>query len=245
MITLLPAAAREDVAIEKIVLDEHRVLGTCIGLKRDTNEDRLGLISTKYGTRICITDGHWGEEAAQTGVDTLLDDQLDITAGRGEAVGAIKAAETKLYDKYGKPNMDEAKDFTSETSLLAVEIADTEATVVSYGDARLLVVRDGSITYNCPTHPTWLGAFSRLGLRSRTSVEQTTVYDKVALQKGDIIIVFTDGIDECVYETPTISFETLAEIVSQEPPEAAFDIIMDRVFAHGAEDNASLAIIRI
>jgi serine/threonine protein phosphatase PrpC len=65
-------------------------------------------------------------------------------------------------------------------------------------------------------------------------------------QTNDTVLLFSDGVDECIYEKPTIGIEHIANIVNTlHDPSLIFDALMTEVFEYGAEDNASLSIIKV
>jgi len=63
------------------------------------------------------------------------------------------------------------------------------------------------------------------------------------LAENDCIFLFTDGIDQCIYEKDTISFEKIA-MLSKTNVKDIFDELFKEVFDYGAEDNASLAVFK-
>ena len=142
--------------------------------------------------------------------------------------------------------MDPEKDFTPETSLLAVEIdSKNQLTILSYGDCRLMVSRKEKIVFQLKTIKTWLGAFSFLGLRNRLSVNKAIIFKRITCKTNDLVWLFTDGIDECVYEKPTISFIWLAKTGSNHSNvKMIIKKVVEEVKRFGAEDNASIAIIK-
>lgn len=221
------------------------VIGSTTGLVKEINEDRAGYVTSATCLRLCLADGHWGAAAAAMSVNHWL--AVPVFPSSSDAAYAITSRlEAKLYELFGKPHMDPSLDLTPETSFLALEQCGERLRVVSYGDCRLLIVRNGSVAYSHATNPTWLGAFSYLGLRDRKSVSEAVIYNEYQLQPGDVICTFSDGIDECIYETPTIGWDILARLASDPTLTAkeAFNAILDLVVDNGAEDNATLAIIR-
>jgi serine/threonine protein phosphatase PrpC len=212
-----------------------------VGLVKVANEDRLDF-SIKDGVLYaCIADGHWGDGAAQAIIDFWTDKQMP--ASKDEAVREVTAIQTKLYEAYGKPEMDENVDFTPETAFVFASVQDNVLSVVSYGDCRLLIVND-AVKFSLAQNGTWLGAFSHLGLRKRLSVDNGLVYEKVTLEKGDRVILFTDGLDECIYEKPTISFDEIAADLKDVAPAVAIEKLLTKVYEHGAEDNVSIFVYK-
>ena len=221
------------------------VFGTTAGLVKATNEDRLGYLNTADGLRVCIADGHWGDGAADMIVKYWLSESTQFPLTSEKAVKATQAIEKQLDTHFGTSDMDADVDKTPEAAFIAAELTGNTLQIVSYGDCRLLVARQGKIYYQLPTKATWLGAFSHRGMRDRQPIKDALSFTSLSLLPGDVVMLFTDGIDECVYEVPTISFDTIAEYGSTNPPSEAFDKIMNKVFAVGAQDNASLAVISI
>ena len=230
--------------VEKISVSDNFMIASAIGLKKEINEDVLGYYINNYATRICISDGHWGEEASSIIAKHWLNKELKFPISSAEAKKETSKIETELYNKFGKVDMDENKDLTPEASFIVAEISKDNISIISYGDSRLLIVNNSKITFDQECKNSWLGAFSYLGLRGRLPVETGTVFNTIKLVRGDSIVLFTDGIDQCVYEEDTISFERIAELSNDKNIENAFEKLFKEVFSYGAEDNASLVIFR-
>ena len=220
------------------------LLTETIGLVKDINEDTSGFEISEQSEVLCIADGHWGSEAAFYCKEKILKNQFPST--KKEARSLVKKIEKDLFKLYGANKMDPEKDFTPETSFVAIEKNKNLLSIMSYGDCRALVIRDQKIIFELKTIPTWLGAFSYLGLRNRVPVDESLVFEKIRTHSGDIVMIFSDGVDECKYETKTISFEWLAK---QANDRHDLEIIMKKIFSeiemNGAEDNAALGLIRI
>jgi serine/threonine protein phosphatase PrpC len=223
------------------------IAGTTPGLKKSDNEDSLAISKDVESIRIFLADGHWGDKAAIS--HSQMTEHLEsFPDSKAAAAQLVKSLEQDLYQSYYFPGIDENKDFTPETSLLGIEyrLEEKLLSIYNYGDCRLLIIRDNQIFFQLETQPTWLGVFSKLGLRQRQSVDDALLYKQIKLQTGDYVVAFSDGIDECIYQQPTISNETLVNIVTESKTNLiAFDKIMDKVFKYGAEDNASLVIFKV
>jgi serine/threonine protein phosphatase PrpC len=192
--------------------------------------------------RICIADGHWGNAAAEAVAVYWLYEVDPFPTTHAAAVKLTGQIEEMLYQRFGKPTMDSETDFTPEASFIAVEVREQQAMIVSYGDCRLMVVRNRRPVFNLHMEATWLGAFSRLGLRNRLPVKTGLVFERHFLEAGDRLALFTDGVDECVYEKPTISMTELAKLLGGKNIPTSLEAVLARVAAYGAEDNASLAV---
>ncbi len=237
------AVARKGV-IEKIKISENLVLGTTIGLVKNTNEDSVGYFLKDNTIRLCIADGHWGKEAAEIIVNHWLGENLEFPANKKDAIIEVQRVEEKLFRSFGKNKMDPDSDFTPEASFVAIQLVNNLLGVISYGDCRMLIAKAGKIKTKLTTKATWLGAFSRLGLRGRLPVERAIEFRRIRMTKGDFLFLFTDGVDQCVYEKDTISFNFIANLSRLTNLDEVFDKLMREIFAHGAQDNASLAILK-
>ena len=183
--------------IEKVLVSDNFMIASAIGLKKEINEDFVGYYINNDATRICISDGHWGEEAASIIAKHWLNKELNFPIDFAEAKKEAKKIEAELYNKFGKVDMDEDKDLTPEASFIVAEISKDNISIISYGDSRLLIVNKEKVTFTQECKSTWLGAFSHLGLRGRLSVENATVFNTKKLINGDSVILFTDGVDQC------------------------------------------------
>jgi len=206
------------------------------------NEDAVGICDNGSSTRICIADGHWGELAAQRIGSGWIDDQ-SFPVNRITAIIRTRQLETTIYDLFAKPVMDTEQDKTPEAAFVAMSINNNILSFVSYGDCRIMVIRDGRIVVRNKPVATWLGAFSRLGMRNRLPIDEALEYQKVELLSGDTVLVFSDGVDQCVYETQTLSDSFFVDAVSLANANNIHDYIMAEVLRRGAEDNASLAVL--
>jgi serine/threonine protein phosphatase PrpC len=202
---------------------------TTCGLVKSVNEDIVAIRHLRKNQAVvCICDGHWGKKAAQFANRTFI---ADFPSSRPQAVRILSHIQLQLF------RQNHTSRRPSETSVLAVKVDPKRNSLlyVSYGDCRLLHVRTSQVLFQLPTFPTWLGPLSHTGARNRIPVQQAAVFGSLQFFSGDRIMLFTDGIDECVYETPTLSASWLAGRSASE--------IISEVTAHGAQDNASLVII--
>lgn len=234
-----PAVIREEV-------DDGLILVTTAGLVKDVNEDRLGFLRQADQLLVAIADGHWGDAAAQLAVEHMLaiDPTLPLT---DEDLGqALFSLQDKLGKLYVSDDIDEEITKTPETSLLLaiIDRTNSQLTIAGYGDCRAIVLRADQVIYNYAIKPTWLGAFSKVGMRARLSAADGMVIDKISLEKDDRIILYTDGVDESVYETPSIDVSRFSRNNYGDIRSTA-QALVDKIFSTGAEDNASFAFIEI
>lgn len=230
-------------SINKVVCPNF-VMGTTAGLVKQNNEDSIGCFINKDFIRICIADGHWGDDASRLIVNHWLKNKVIFPNSLIAATRETKTIENKLFNIFGKPRMDPNKDFTPEASFIAIEIIGDKLSIVSYGDCRLLIANNGVNKFHLEGNSTWLGTFSHLHLRKRLSVNQATIFFKMQCGKDDILFIFTDGVDQCIYEKNTISFDFISSQSKKIDLAVTFDKLISEVFTNGAQDNASLGIFR-
>jgi serine/threonine protein phosphatase PrpC len=240
---ILPTQGHADV-LEVYSPAPNFLLSTTTGSRRETNEDRVGFAEDSGVIRLCVTDGHWGDTAADFVAQRML-----ITAApknRDEARKLIGKIEKSLWERFGSDkNPDANTDKTPETSFIAAwyNKVNKSLVVVGYGDVRCMIV-GAQKNILIPITNTWLGSFSLLGLRDRISVKEALFFGEYTLSSSDKIILYSDGVDECVYETKTITTEELAGIMrSSDNVGAASESIFKKIFLCGAEDNASIALL--
>lgn len=191
---------------------------------KPVNEDVIGHLCSV----VCLCDGHWGDQAAKLACKSILN---NFPTSKVQAVQLLESIQEALFQLRTNEN-------PPETSVAAInmDIYARVITILGYGDCRLLIVRNKKIVFSLKTRPTWLGALSHLQIRKRLSPRKGIIFKKMQLQAGDRVMMFTDGVDECVYEKPTIPHQWIATHSQKE--------IFERILKHGAEDNASLIIFR-
>lgn len=152
--------------------------------------------------------------------------------------------ERMLANRFAVPSHDTETTRTPEASTLTITVhPDNRMDVVGYGDCRLSVVRNGHVLYRYDTAATWLGLFSSIGLRDRIPAKSGTHVESVQLNKRDTILLYTDGVDECIYEKPTLDVESFAK--SNATATQIHDEVMGAVFRHGAEDNVTIVVYKV
>ncbi len=242
---ILPTTTLKQGVIEKVVMNDNLLVGSTVGLVKDVNEDRVGCVLNGNDVKICLADGHWGEKAAEIIVGYWTKEMLLFPVNKEAAVLEVIKIEKKLFKLFGKIDMNPNSEFTPEASFIVVQLKNNILKIISYGDCRLLIAKEGVIKTKLTTKETWLGAFSRLGLRDRISVKKGLVFEERTLMKNDVVFVFTDGIDQCVYEKDTLSDQFLANQTHKKSVKNIFEGILNAVFLLGAEDNASLVVLKI
>lgn len=237
------------------------VMATTKGLVKTAGsiEDYVGFRDYGYGIwRFCICDAHSGDEAAESAAEFWIDGHLPadlksspakdlplFPSSKGEAIDRVRALEELISYEYALDEMDADLHKPSEAAFVAAEIGEQVLRIVSYGDCRMLISHAASgELFRVNTLPTWLGPFSATGLRQRISVEEGTIYEERQINRGDLLILHTDGIDEARYEQPTISNEAILNCFNNSPLERGIHLLMAEVFRYGAEDHASAIAFR-
>ncbi len=191
---------------------------------KPVNEDVIGHL----GSVVCLCDGHWGDQAAKLACKSILN---NFPASKAQAIQLLENIQNALFQLQTNKN-------PPETSVVATKmnVSTRVITILSFGDCRLLIAHNNKIVFSLKTRPTWLGALSHLQIRKRLSPGKGIIFKKMQLQAGDKVVMFTDGVDECVYEKPTIPHLWIATHNKRQ--------IFKRILKHGAEDNASLITFR-
>jgi serine/threonine protein phosphatase PrpC len=175
--TLFSADDIRTIVIEK----ELRLQGawaSVTGLRKVSNEDILDCWSTQeQSVRICLCDGHWGNDAAVLARDYFFRSSV-FPQNRHEAIESLSFLEGEIDRVCGVPGLDGVHDTTPETSVLLLDISPQKVSIISYGDCRCFVLRKDE-HISTPMTATWLGSFSRRGLRHRLPVEQAAYFTAI------------------------------------------------------------------
>jgi serine/threonine protein phosphatase PrpC len=226
------------------VLGFKQGIATTIKGIKEFNEDSVMVATRRASTRVCVADGHWGADAAHH--STQFWNELAVfPVDMNHSIVATRELEGTLFKAFGRAGMNEDKDQTPESAFVALELIGVDMRFVSYGDCRMMVIRDKRIIIRNEPQQTWIGAFSFLGLRKRLPIGKALEFQQHQLKRGDILLLFSDGIDECTYEVPTLTDEFFEQVVVAGDLREIHDTIMGAVLRHGAEDNASLVIVRV
>lgn len=221
----------------QIRVGEDLQLFNSLGLVKKVNEDYVLVVRQKDSLLFIIVDGHWGFESSEIILELIKKGLPTILDSREVAVELFQRFEKKIFEEMGFKGMDQEKDLTSESSVAIVIIEDDELIAVGYGDCRVHLINE-EITSLVKPKETWLGAFSHLGLRNRTSVERSLDFTKTVIKPGDILLLSTDGLQECIYEKMTISDQRILEIsIRNSDLEGFCNGLAVESVKYGAEDN--------
>jgi hypothetical protein len=209
--------------------------------KVDRNEDGLLVRDDGRHCLLAVADAHYGRDASHALLEGLA----------GAVTPDVAAVDDLLHviGRLGTPRAD--PDHPSETTLLVLTLDRQEGAGfgVSYGDSTaaildpttgVRVLNEKTPRYVTPARPSSLRAHGAVRFRFRT-------------RPGQLLVAFTDGVDECHYGRPQTSIRPhhlralLAE-VGAEPEGFArrlLDLALRGVDGHpGGEDNAAVAVAR-
>lgn len=130
---LLPSFG-SNLIVQKRIISEDLILGSTKGLVKTFNEDFLGVLESEKTIRLCIADGHWGDEASNMIRDFWMNVDLPFPRSFAAAVGLAEQIEKKIFLKFGNKEMDATSNLTPEAAFISAELSKNILRIVSYGD---------------------------------------------------------------------------------------------------------------
>jgi serine/threonine protein phosphatase PrpC len=211
------------------------------GDARCPNED--GLLAAEEGDRVllAVADAHFGRESSHDLLEELAGRLPPVPAGPEELAALVR----------GLARRDPAADYASETTLLIAvyDRAARQAFGLRFGDSTFASVGEGG--HRRPIGPPGAPYVSP----ARPSSLNPAVADAFRFEAapGDLLLAYTDGIDECHYcepetsVTPQIMTELWRETGSQ--PEAYVRRLVELALAGidghpGGQDNLAVVATR-
>jgi hypothetical protein len=163
------------------------------GDPRFPNED--GLLAAEAGDRalLAVADAHFGREASH-----------DLLVDLAERLPPIPARPDELADLVrGLAQRDPVPDYASETTLLIAvyDRAAREGFGLSFGDSTFAIV--GGAGVQQPVGPP--GAYYASPARPGSLNPEWADTFEFTGKPGDLLLAYTDGIDECHYGKPETS----------------------------------------
>jgi serine/threonine protein phosphatase PrpC len=230
---------------------------TDVGLRRERNEDFLGVQETPNGLLLVVCDGMGGHEggdrASRLAVETFIESALrDGGAPREILARAVERANAAVYEDASRPT----GRLGMGTTLVAALLSGSTATVVNVGDSRAYlfsrsrlsrITRDHSMVgelvaqgkiseEEARVHPQRNLITRALGTRAQVEPD---LFD-VPLADGDRLLLATDGLHGMVTD------ETIALIVGKgESPERTCDALVEAALAAGGDDNVTVALLAV
>jgi len=209
--------------------------------KYDVNEDALLAFENDRHTVLCVADAHFGGKSAALLVTALAEALVPVPQNPAELNDILREFASR------RP---EGTEESATTLLVCIHDRMFKQTFgVSFGDSSLVHVNAAGkavlVNEKAPDFVALTNPASLHPDRAHTFA--------VSPKSGDLLIVYTDGIDECCYRDPdrSITLEILAETVRAsggEPvdvTEALTRLALAGVAGHpGGQDNLALIVTR-
>ncbi len=212
--------------------------------KKDPNEDALLVVEERDLTVLCVADAHFGKSSAEDLILRIEDALRHIPRNPDELNELLTA-----LSRAKRPPRRERR--PSETSLL-IAIHNRmfqQCFGASYGDSTFVHARPGGTPVRKNERKQWFVSPSSpktLRPRGAATFEFST-------KPGDLLLAFTDGIDECCYREPDRS---ITEFVlgatlnaAGHAPRPVVDALTKLALGGvngnpGGQDNIALAVVR-
>ncbi len=214
--------------------------------KYDVNEDALLVFEDSRHTVLCVADAHFGKASSEDLICALADALLPVPQNPHELDDVLR----EFADR--RPATRE----TSETTLL-ICIYDRmfkQAFGVSFGDSSLVHVDGAGVDGASGAELMNEKTTGFVSLSNPDSLDPDDArHFAFSPKAGDLLIAYSDGIDECCYRDPdrSISLDLLAETVRTcggapiEVAESLTRLALAGVDGHpGGQDNLVLALTR-
>lgn len=223
--------------------------------RKDINQDFFGIAIPKEphlsskGVAIALADGisssNVSQVASETAIKTFLEDYFctsESNSVKNSALQVITATNSWLHNLTQQSQYRYDKDRGYVCTFSAVIIKSATAHIFHLGDSRIYRLRDNKIEQLTQDHRHWVteteSYLSRaLGIHPQLDID----YQALAIEKGDIFILATDGI----YEFTPSEF-MISRICSQKADlNKAAKEIADEAYAKGSGDNLTVQILRV
>ncbi|MCA1490719.1 serine/threonine-protein phosphatase [Ensifer sp. NBAIM29] len=222
------------------------------GHVRKSNEDAI--LTDPSGALWAVADGMGGYGHGDVAADMVIE-QLALLPHApiscAHLVGAIQAANSAIRRWAASANVDQMG-ATAVAALIDGEVA----TIAWVGDSRAYRLRGGELSqltrdhsvvqelldggHLTPSavwqHPQAHVVTRAIGAADRLDVDTT----EVALEPGDVLILCSDGLTDCVAEPEITSL-----MKAESTPAAACRRLVAAALDHGAPDNISVVVVRI
>jgi serine/threonine protein phosphatase PrpC len=223
--------------------------------RKEINQDFYGASIPKEpflslkGAAIALADGvsssNVSQIASETAIKSFLDDYFctsESNSVKNSALQVICATNSWLHNLTQQSQFRYDKERGYVCTFSALILKSGTAHIFHVGDARIYRLRNKLLEQLTTDHRARLSEaesyLSRaLGVRPQVDVD----YQAVALQKGDIFILATDGIYEFA-SNETIIGHISAQLLDLNK---AAKTIADHAFAQGSPDNLTVQIVRV
>lgn len=240
---------------------------THTGSVRDVNEDTVSTVLDwrtplslsdaalqARGHLFAVADGMGGhaagEIASKLAVETLFHHYYEAQDAPQAALTAAIAAVNETLCAQAAAQQTFAG---LGTTLVAALLRGNALTIANVGDSRAYLFRGAELTQITRDH-SWVAEQVAAGVLSPEEAarhpyrnvithslgpdrDPTPDFFQLTLQKGDLVLLCSDGLSNLVSE------EELAAFLAAYQPDEAADILLERTLERGAPDNVTLALI--
>jgi len=234
------------------------------GVSREVNEDSLGVyqpadpvVAARKGWLYLVADGMGGHAAGKTASELAVQRIAhayfhDPSPNVGESlVRAIQQANAEIYER-SATHADEAG---MGTTVVALVIRGSQATIASVGDSRAYRLRKGQIRQITRDH-SWVAQQVREGtlteIQARAHPYRSTITRalgmapevkvdlfRLGIHEGDAFVLCTDGL------TNEVRDEEIADLVAGYEPQEATTRLVKLANQRGGSDNVTVLVVRI
>lgn len=238
---------------------------TELGVQRRTNEDSNGFLNpvdretrARKGVLAIVADGMGGqtggETASRLAVETV--GRAYYTGSKNESAALVEAMLAANLRIYTAARLD-ARLYGMGTTCTALLICDDRAHVAHVGDSRLYLVRDDKIHLMSEDHSLVMnlyqqGLISLEGARrhaerhvilralgTRPAVEVETWSKPFPVRAGDLFILCSDGLSDCVADE-----EIRAAVLANEPASAC-NYLIELARQRGGRDDVTVGVVSV
>jgi len=223
--------------------------------RKESNQDFYGaflpkepILSSK-GIAIALADGisssTVSQIASEAAVKGFLEDYFctsETWSVRKSAECVLNATNSWLHSQTQQSEYRYDKDKGYVCTLSAVIIKSTTAHILHIGDSRVYHLRDNKLSQLTEDHRHWVTQDESYLARALGITPQLEIdYQSLAIDKGDIFILMTDG----VYEFTDSNFIINAIGDNKNDLDIASKVIIDEAYQQGSDDNLTIQIIRL
>lgn len=223
--------------------------------RKDINQDFFGTAIPKEphlslkGVAIALADGisssSVSQIASETAIKSFLEDYFctsEANSVKNSALQVISATNSWLHNLTQQSQYRYDKDRGYVCTFSALIIKSTTAHIFHVGDSRIYRLRDRKLEQLTQDHRHWVteteSYLSRaMGINTQLEID----YQALAVSKGDIFILATDG----VYEFTPSEFIINSIFTHKEDLNKAAKEIVDEAYLKGSDDNLTVQIIRV
>jgi protein phosphatase len=232
------------------------------GSVRERNEDYYGIfdpeteeLKEKRGLLVVVTDGMGGHFAGEEASRMVVEVMGEIYYSRPEDTAlealdyAFREANRRVFDHVGN-----GKKGTAGTTCTSIVLFQDIFHIAHAGDSRAYIVRDGRMRQLTEDHSV-VGEMVQRGLIDREEAARhprrnvltravglhgevvPDIYEAIPLEKGDKLLLCTDGLFSMVTEDVIES-----TVIGNEPQQACKGLI-DEAKKNGGEDNITAVVV--